>query len=93
MASTFGGACSGHSLTVNIQNVATDSPSYNAWADKLTVLKYFDDRAFNTESVARRQMNQHRKWRHDNDINTFGKTNQQQIRTISTGAHQHGICE
>ncbi|ANE57980.1 hypothetical protein AYM39_22110 (plasmid) [Methylomonas sp. DH-1] len=48
MASTFGGAYSGHSLTVNIQNVAAGSAAYNAWADKLTILEHFNGRTFNT---------------------------------------------
>ncbi|OAI12769.1 MULTISPECIES: hypothetical protein [Methylomonas] len=47
MASTFGGAYSGHSLTVNIQNVATGSAAYNAWADKLTILEHFNGRTLN----------------------------------------------
>ncbi|WGS87960.1 hypothetical protein [Methylomonas sp. UP202] len=51
MASTFGGAYSGHSMTVNIQNVATGSAAYNAWADKLTLLEHFNGRTFNTVSA------------------------------------------
>ncbi|ATG88431.1 hypothetical protein MKLM6_0146 [Methylomonas koyamae] len=48
MASTFTGAYAGHSLSVNIQNVAAGSAAYNAWADKLTVLEHFNGRTFNT---------------------------------------------
>ncbi|ANE57982.1 hypothetical protein AYM39_22120 (plasmid) [Methylomonas sp. DH-1] len=47
LATTFGGAYSGHSLTVNIQNIAAGSAAYNAWADKLTILEHFNGRTFN----------------------------------------------
>jgi Ca2+-binding RTX toxin-like protein len=47
MPTTFGGAYSNHSLTVNIQNVAIGSTTYNAWADKLTILEHFNGRTFN----------------------------------------------
>ncbi|MCQ8183232.1 hypothetical protein NP603_19115, partial [Methylomonas sp. SURF-1] len=48
MAATFTGAYAGHSLTVNIQNIAAGSAAYNAWVDKLTILEHFNGRTFNT---------------------------------------------
>ncbi|ANE57903.1 MULTISPECIES: hypothetical protein [Methylomonas] len=40
LAATYGG----HSLTINIQDVATGSAAYTAWADELTILEHFNGR-------------------------------------------------
>lgn len=54
MESTADGVAAyvGHSLPVNMQGVATGSTVYNAWADKLTLLEYFNGYAFNTVPAA-----------------------------------------
>ena len=46
MATTATGAYAGHTLTIGFQDVASGSPEYQAWLDKLTALERFNGRTF-----------------------------------------------
>ena len=48
MSTTFTGAYTGHTLTVNVQGTTSGTTEYQAWADKLTILEHFNGRTFNT---------------------------------------------
>lgn len=48
MGTTFTGAYTGHTLTVDIQGTTSGTAEYQAWADKLTILEHFNGRTFNT---------------------------------------------
>ncbi|MBK8570449.1 MAG: calcium-binding protein [Nitrosomonadales bacterium] len=48
MGTTFTGAYTGHTLTVNVQGTTAGSAAYLAWQDKLTILEHFNGRTFNT---------------------------------------------
>lgn len=47
MATTFGGAYAGHTLTVDMEGIVGGSAEYQAWADKLSILERFNGRTFN----------------------------------------------
>ena len=46
MLTTATGAYAGHPLTVSFQGITTDTPEYQAWLDKLTILEHFNGRTF-----------------------------------------------
>ncbi|CAH1211877.1 hypothetical protein NTGBS_920022 [Candidatus Nitrotoga sp. BS] len=53
MSTTFTGAYTGHTLTVDIQGTTSGTTEYQAWADKLTILEHFNGR----ESLSRQAAN------------------------------------
>ncbi|AEG00882.1 hypothetical protein [Methylomonas methanica] len=48
-ATIISNACDSHNLTVNMQNLTTDSAAYNTLLNKLIILDHFNGCTFNTE--------------------------------------------